>query len=125
MLLLIVVFMIYVVLSYKASSYLLPDKNNVTNFTATSTNAFQVMTSKATNLSKKVCDSKSTEIEKAKCYLQLAKEAGDLGYCWKYQASFSVCMKEVILYRHDPSLCNNLHPDSRVGCLKAYEAAIK
>ena len=81
----------------------------------------KVLISKYSNLSKKICDSKINDAEKGKCYLQLAKETGDLGYCWKYQNDFNVCMKDVILYRHDPDLCNNLHPDSRVGCVKWYE----
>lgn len=86
-----------------------------------STTTLRAMTSKTTSLSKKICDSKIADAEKGKCYLQLAKETGDLGYCWKYQTDFNVCMKDVISYRHDPDLCNNLHPDSRAGCIKWYE----
>ena len=71
-----------------------------------------------------MCDSKASDTEKGVCYLQLAKETGDLGYCWKYQPDFNVCMKEVITYRHDTDLCYNLHPDSRAGCLKAYQDSL-
>lgn len=75
---------------------------------------------KAISVSQKMCSTKSTDTDKSVCYLQLAKETGDLGYCWKYQANFSICVNDVILYRHDPSLCYHLHPDSQPGCLKAF-----
>jgi hypothetical protein len=71
-------------------------------------------------VNQKMCSSKSTDKEKSVCYLQLAKETGDLGYCWKYQANFTTCVNSVVLYRYDPNLCYHLHPDSRPGCLKAF-----
>jgi hypothetical protein len=107
-------------------------KLNQSNSLATTTSSSEIENNSKTamistttiTVNKKLCDDKDTELKKGVCYLQLAKETGDIGYCWKYQTNFSICVNTVILYRHDPNLCYKLHPDSQPGCFDAYKKSL-
>jgi hypothetical protein len=75
-------------------------------------------------VSKKICSSFNDGNKQKICYRELARQTGDLGYCWQADAP-NECMDRVPLERREPGLCLSLHPDSAVGCVEYYESHVQ